>query len=67
MCVCVCVCVKIVTPPPKSDSPLSQQSPSWSCQVPPLFENLAGGSTPPPQQKRGVHTMVMESVKSLVK
>ena len=48
-------------PPAKSDSPLSQQpsSKNWGpVKPPPLFENLVGDSTPSPQKKRRVHTML---------
>ena len=47
-------CVKIATLPPwKRSPPLSQQPPSKSCPVKPrpLFENLVGGSNPPPSRK----------------
>ena len=42
-------------PPWKKSPPLSQQPPfkSWGPVKPPLFENLVGGSTPPPPAERG--------------
>ena len=43
------------SPPPLSQKPHSK---NWDPVKPPLFENLVGGSTPSPQQKVMVHTMV---------
>ena len=37
--------------PPKKSHPLVPSNP------PPLFENFVGGSTPPPAERGGVHTM----------
>ena len=41
--------VKIATPPLKKVTP----SKSWGPVKPPLFENLVGGSTPPPPAEKG--------------
>ena len=44
--------MKIATPSEKS-SPLSQQPPLKIKVKPTLFENLVGGSTPPPPAEKG--------------
>ena len=55
-------------PPPEKSHPLFPCNPPLKIEVlsaPPLFENLIGGSTPPPHThtEGGVHTMMLHFAK----